>query len=168
MQARGVLRAGAAPQSRRLAVLLLVGLGFLTMHGFVASAGPATAAASSLPAVAAASHDGDRTSSLVESTGEVAGGHGTVLSAGPTAGAGAPPEAGDGTGHEPADHSDLMAGCVLALVGVAGLALAVAALRRRGLLGVDGLMRRVQVVAESFATAPILTSSPHRLCVMRV
>lgn len=167
MQAGGQLSTEIARlRYRRLVIVLLVLVGFLTMHGFLAFSASGPSAASSHAAV--------MTSGDQESWGDGVDrgtpAHGAVQ----TPGTAIPSDAGvaaalsGAPGHEPGDHSDVLAGCVLALVGVVGITLAVAALRRRGVLVTGGAFCRGQLLAAPLLAAPTLAPSPYRLCVLRV
>lgn len=115
----------------RLVVLLVIAAGFFTMHGFLA----VSAAADTHP-----THHGVTSSPGIQAGDAAAGTRlsGTGMSrigmSGPdyvdaatevSAGAGTAPE-----GPEPAGHSDLLEGCVLALVGLGLAGLALLSLRR--------------------------------------
>lgn len=167
MQAGGQLSTEVARlRYRRLVVVLLVLVGFLTMHEFLAfsTSGP----------VAASSHAAVMTGGDQESWGDRVDrgtpAHGAVQPAGTAIPSDAVVAAalGGAPGHEPGDHSDVLAGCVLALVGAVGITLAVAALRRRGVLVTGGAFRRGQLLAALLLAAPSLAPTPYRLCVMRV
>ena len=137
----------AAPASgRRLAVMFLVLAGFLTMHGFLATS---------------------------ESQGVIPDGAGHLMSGAGVDGSGSPVEAlnaapDGGQEHGPQDHSEVLAGCVLALVGVVGLALGVAALRRRGVSGAGGSLRGGGRRPSPLLRSPTPVPIPYGLCVMRV
>jgi len=139
----------------RLAVLLVVTAGFFLMHGFLA---------------VSASADTHGAHSGVEQPVE----HGVeqlTVSASPMhatsavhlqPGAPAPPA--------PAEHHDLVAGCVVALVGIAVIALA-SLLLRRGRPGVVGPLGRAAHVVRPWVAerAPGLPPPPRiALCVIRV
>ena len=137
----------AAPASgRRLAVMFLVLAGFLTMHGFLATS---------------------------ESEGVIHAGPGHLMSGAGVDRSGTPAgglvsAVGSGQEHGPQEHSGVLAGCVLALVGVVGLALAGAALRRRGVSGAGGSFRRGGLPPAPLLASPTPAPIPYRLCVMRV
>lgn len=167
MQAGGQLSTEVARlRYRRLVVVLLVLVGFLTMHGFLAFSASGPVAASSHAAVMAGGDQGFWGGGVDLGTP----GHGAVQPRGTAipSDAGVVAALGGAPGHEPGDHSDVLAGCVLALVGVVGVTLAVAALRRWGVLVTGGAFRRGQLLAALSLTTPSLAPTPYRLCVMRV
>ena len=152
----------AAPASgRRLAVMFLVLTGFLTMHGFLATSGSEIVNPDGPGHLMSVALVDGRTG------GAGVGGEGAGVDRW-TAVEALDPAPGGGQEHGPQHHSEVLAGCVLALVGVVGLALAGAALRRRGVSGAGGSFRRAEL-----PPSPLLGSStpapvPYGLCVMRV
>lgn len=105
----------------RLAVMLLLASGFLTMHGFLAVSASADVQVSH-PQQAVAD----------PSTHASAGPVGTLAATASAA------EVGVGAAHHqpsPADHHDVVAGCVVALVGIGLAGLALLSMRRPALVG---------------------------------
>jgi hypothetical protein len=94
---------GRASTAGRVAALVLLLAGLLGMHGFADLVGPSTTAGHQTEHVAGATHDHSAPASQVATTAAVGSGGGTH-------------------GHPDLAH-DLLMGCVLALVGVAAVAL---------------------------------------------
>lgn len=149
-----------------LALLILAG--FLTMHGFLASVAPAAGT--------------EPSGHTVSTDRSAAGAGGAALSPGPGSSSGHPPLEGQAggvpaalttalggdSGHGPDTHSDVLAGCVLALVGIVGITLAVTAAGRRTALRTESSLSRVLPPAAAPATAHRQMLDAYRLCVMRV
>lgn len=148
----------------RLALLVVLAAGFLTMHGFFAVSAGADVHG---PATAVPVED-------VHPAGHPAGAPGLAMSStlatSPATGDAAfqvsttPPAPSP----HPADHHDVLAGCVVALVGVAVLALA-HMFARRGPLAARRLPRTVPRVLPWVGDhAPALPPPRIALCVVRV
>jgi len=140
-------RAIRATDATRVVVLPLILAGFLAMHGFLA--------------VSSASGSHDPAPSVVPAHAMAA------VTPGP-AGDDGPLEPGPG-GHAPLDHHGVLAGCVVALVGVALLSVRVlSTLRRRPLL--TGRTDRLAAAVRHVVVAgPVGWSLPRvSLCVIRV
>lgn len=150
----------------RLALLVVLAAGFLTMHGFFAVSAGADAHSSAAMSV--------------ESSASAPDGHSSAHSAGSmmastlpmSPAAGDAPQAGSNgapaPSPHPADHHGLLAGCMVALVGVAVLTLAHLLARRRP-LGVGQPPRVVpRVVSWLGDHAPALPPPRIALCVVRV
>ncbi|MFC3688889.1 hypothetical protein [Aquipuribacter hungaricus] len=149
----------------RLALLVVLVAGFLTMHGFFA--------------VSAGADEQSTGTVSAESGVSVSGGHAwghpadpvmTTLVDAPAAGDtpqpgsnGAPPPS-----PHPADHHDLLAGCVVALVGIAVLTLAHLLSRRGPLVVGRSRVTVARVVSWVGDHAPAPPPPRIALCVIRV
>jgi len=146
-------RATRAADAARLGVLSLLLAGFLSMHGFLA--------------VSAASVSHDPASATVHAHATVPAHATGAVAPGPVVADG-PAEPGSSP-HTPVDHHGVLAGCVVALVGVALLTLGVlSSLRRRPLL-MGRIDRLAATVRHVVVAGPVGWSLPRiSLCVIRV
>jgi hypothetical protein len=137
---------GRASTAGRVAALVLLLAGLLGMHGFADLVGPSTTDGHRTEHVAGAMHDHGAPASQAETTSAVGSGGGTH-------------------GHPDLVH-DLLMGCVLALVGVAAVAL----LRRAPHSGASAGAWSDPQVGRLAAALPPPPGPPLRLtlCVQRV
>lgn len=150
----------------RLALLVVLVAGFLTMHGFFAvSAGADAHSTTAMSAESSASAPDGHSSAHLAGTVTA-----STLLMSPAAGDARQPGANGALppSPHPAEHHDLLAGCVVALVGIAVLALAHLLARHRPLGAGRPPVTLARVLIWVGDHAPALPPPRIALCVIRV